>query len=513
MNKEKNHLMLSFSCGIVVLAFVTNILGRHFHLFEHSHGAQQLLSTAYIEDHFGLVLNLLVVIPTLLLAWGFILFKNNRNHPLIPYIVTLVFTFGSIAIISGGGGRVEFHFSVFMVVATIGYYQNLKALSLMTTLFSIHHLAGFYFFPEIVFGTLSYTYLMLALHVTFFLLTTGIVAWQVHSSQRMEKHLLELQTAQRKMISEEIAKKVTTTSKQLVSVSETLTNQVTYATEASSELAISIAQVATGSETQLRTVEGNLQVLSNITEAIDVIDQTAHNSVQQAQESVRHAFDGNQLVENLSGQMRGIKASADQSVATINKFHESSKAIESMTGIIADIADQTNLLALNAAIEAARAGEYGNGFSIVAKEVKKLAERSLEASKHIDTLIKQTVEDARLSVGSMNQVVDSTDTGLEAVHDSNLVFTKIFDSSQMVEEQIKEISSLAKTLMSSAEKVNSSMLQMATITEESAKSMQAAAGTTEEEHLLTERTLEVSNDLKILTSDLDQIISKLRTEF
>ncbi|MGE7603114.1 methyl-accepting chemotaxis protein [Peribacillus sp. NPDC097675] len=513
MNKEKNQLMLLFSSGIVLLALVTNILGRKFHLFEHSHGAHQVLSTAYIEDHFGLVLNLLVVIPTLLLAFGLILFKSNRNHSLIPYIVTLVFTFGSIAIISGGGGRVEFHFSIFMVVATIGYYQNLKVLSLMTTLFAVHHLAGFYFFPEIVFGAMSYTYLMLVLHVMFFLLTTGIVTWQVYSSQRMEKQLMELQTAQRKMISEEIAEKVTNTSKQLVSVSETLISQAKFATEASSELATSIAQVATGSETQLKTVEENLQVLSNITDAIGAIDQTAHISVQQAQESVRHAYDGNKLVESLSGQMKGIKDYADQSVATITNFHESSKAIENMTGIIADIADQTNLLALNAAIEAARAGEYGSGFSIVAKEVKQLAERSLEASKHIDDLIKRTVEDARLSVGSMVQVVDSTDTGLEAVHNSSLVFTKIFDSSQMVEEQIKKISSLAKTLMWSSENVNSSMLQMATITKESSKSMQVAAGTTEEEHLLTERTLKVSNDLKILTSDLEQIISKLRTEF
>jgi methyl-accepting chemotaxis protein len=208
--------MLLITGLVILLVFVANILGRIFHLFDHSHGLDHIVPSYQIEENFSFALNILVLIPVLLLCGSYVLYRVNKNSPYIPYLLTLALTFGSISIISGGSGRVEFHFSIFMVVAALGYYQNIKLLSLMTTIFAVHHLLGFFFFPEIVFGVHSYTFLMLILHATFLILTSSAVIWQVYSSKRIENDLLKKQEEQRKRIIEEIVDRLSFTSNQIL---------------------------------------------------------------------------------------------------------------------------------------------------------------------------------------------------------------------------------------------------------------------------------------------------------
>ena len=511
MNYKKNHLMLWLSTIIVVLMLTINLLGRYFQLFNYSHGMDMLPSHS-IEEQFGFLLYILAFLPVILLIPGWIIYKRNVRHPSIPFFVTLILTFSSIAIISGGGGRVEFHFSIFLVVTAIGYYQSLSLLSLMAGIFAVHHLVGFYILPEILFGTHEYTWLMLGLHLIFFSLTTASVVWQTLSGKKIEKQVQEFEEEQRKRISEEIANKVSVTSDKISDVSLALAEHAKYTTEASGELAASISSVSTGSDRQRRTAEENAKMILDISGGIEGIHETAQTAARYSSKSSSQAKDGLHLVESLSGHMYGIKEQVDQSAATIQAFHESARSIEAMTGTISEIADQTNLLALNASIEAARAGEYGKGFSVVANEVKQLAEKSLESSKHIESLIKNTLKEARLSSESMGQVSKSTDSGLNILKDSSLVFTQIFDSSQEVAYRTKEIAILASKLKTDAGQVNESMIEMEKITMESFESMQLAASATEQEYLLTEKTLQVSNDLKALTSELGDIMTRLRSD-
>ena len=511
MNYKKNHLMLWLSTIIVILMLVINLLGRFFQLFDYSHGMHMLPSHS-IEEQFSFLLYSLAFLPVILLISGWILYKRNVRHLYIPFLVTLVLTFSSIAIISGGGGRVEFHFSIFLVVTAIGYYQSISLLSLMAGIFAVHHLFGFYFLPEVLFGTHEYTWLMLGLHLIFFSLTTASVVWQTLSGKRIERQVQAFEEEHRKSISEEIATKVSSTSDKITEVSLALAENAKYTTEASGELAASIASVSTGSDRQRRTAEENVTMIADISGGIEGIHETAQTAALHSNKSSSQAKDGQQLVENLSGHMHGIKEKVDQSAATIHAFHESAKSIEDMTGTISEIADQTNLLALNASIEAARAGEYGKGFSVVANEVKKLAEKSLESSKHIEALIKKTLKEARLSSESMGQVSKSTDSGLDILKDSSLVFTQIFDSSQEVANRTKEIAILASKLKTQAGQVNESMIEMEKITKESFESMQFAASATEQEYLLTEKTLQGSNDLKVLTNELGDIMTRLRSD-
>lgn len=137
MTAEKNKLMHYITGAVILIVIIINILGRYFHLFNHSHGGGSIVTTSEIESLFGITLNVLMVLPILTFILSVIFYRKNKNHPYIPYLLTLALTFGSIAIISGGSGRVEFHFSIFMVVAALGYYQEIKLLLMMTVIFAI----------------------------------------------------------------------------------------------------------------------------------------------------------------------------------------------------------------------------------------------------------------------------------------------------------------------------------------------------------------------------------------
>lgn len=507
---KKNRLMHLITGLVVLLAFIVNILGRYFHLFDHSHGLDHMVSAVHIEKNFSFALNILVMIPLLLLTGSYLLYRSNKSHVWIPYLLTSALTFGSIAIISGGSGRVEFHFSIFMVVAALGYYQNIKLISLMTSIFAVQHLIGFLYFPEIIFGVSSYSLLMLLLHATFLVLTSSAVSWQVYSSKRIEMDLLRERNEQRTLIIEEIVDRISLTSAQIVDVSHSLSERSETTANASSQLARSIAQVASGIETQRRTLDKNVAFITEVTSGIQGINQTALIASDEAHQSAQQANDGKQMIGHLLEQINDINGFVDDSYTNMESLHNSTQSIENMIDVISSISEQTNLLALNASIEAARAGEYGKGFSVVANEVRKLAERSSESTQLISKLIKLNLENTRKSVDSITKVKQSTKAGFNLIHNSNAVFTQIYDSSQTVAVQITEISALAEELKGSSEQINSAMLEMTKVTDQSVESTTRVKHTTEIQHQLTEETFKVVSELSKLTSELDAVINKLK---
>ncbi|KAB7709153.1 hypothetical protein F9802_03340 [Bacillus aerolatus] len=510
MKSEKNKLMHYIAGAVVVLAMLFNTLGRYFHLFNHSHGGGHIVSSYDIEAQYSAALNILLFMPLVLFAISIFLYQKNKNHPYIPYLLTLVLTFSSMAIISGGSGRVEFHFSIFMVVAALGYYQEIKLLLIMTSLFAIQHIAGLLIFPELIFGVHHYTFFMLLLHAIFLVLTSSAVSWQVHSNKKIEDYYKKKQHEQRNNIIEDIVGRLSVTSDQVLHVSESLSFNAKQSIEQSSQLAVSIGEVASGTEHQMNIIESNMNIISEINKGIQEINQTAQMTSKKSHLSAQEAQKGSQLIESLLTQMKEINQNVEVSFTTIKELHLRSQSIESIIGVITNIADQTNLLALNAAIEAARAGEYGKGFSVVANEVKKLAEQSLDSSKNISEIIKQILEESSRSVESMINVKSSATDGLEIAQHSNKVFHQISEASMNVAAQIQEISSLVEYLNSSSGKVNEAMRMMYATAEQSAASTKEITIATEQQHELTENTFQVSKELNDLTNELGGVISKLR---
>src|SRR5690606_6467802 len=132
-------------------------------------------------------LNVLLMMPFLLLVFGIYFYKKNRSHSIIPLLVTLSLTFASISIIAGGDGLIEYHFSIFMVVAMITTFQRIRMIIISTVLFAIHHLGGYFFFPQLICGTEDYSFTLLMIHAIFLLLTSISTIIITVYAQRGEK--------------------------------------------------------------------------------------------------------------------------------------------------------------------------------------------------------------------------------------------------------------------------------------------------------------------------------------
>lgn len=510
MKRERNKLMLLIAGSVTFLAIVINILGRYFHLFDFSHGGMEILTSYEIEEQFGGLLNILLAIPIILFLFGVVLYKKNRNHIFLPYLLTLVLTFASIAIISGGSGRVEFHFSIFMVVAALGFYQEIKQLIMMTSIFAVQHIVGLLLVPEIVFGVKEYMFSMFLLHALFLVLTSSAVSWQVHSGRKIEQYYQKEQEEQRMNIVEDIVGRLAVTSNQILQVSETLSHNAKVSSDSSAELAASIEEVASITESQLVSIEENVEAINFVHQGIQTINQTAQSVSVNSNATAEESQKGSNQTEVLLSQMEEIDKEVDESYHAIKELHQRSQAIEGIIEVITGIADQTNLLALNAAIESARAGEYGKGFAVVASEVRSLAEQSLESSEHIAEIIKQMIIDTNYSVASINNVKTSTVEGLELAKKSNNVFQHISKSSNEVAAQIQGISSLVEEITTSSEQMNRAMEAIEQSVNQSSSGAKEITSITEKQNNEVQNTLDVSKKLNDLTVELNQVIHALK---
>src|SRR5262249_16918461 len=133
------------------------------------------------------------------------------------------------------------------------------------------------------------------------------------------------------------------------------------------------------------------------------ISSSASESANVARQSLNAAEEGRRAVQNSISGMNEIREQIQETSKRIKRLGESSQEIGEIIELITDITEQTNVLALNAAIQAAAAGEAGRGFSVVAEEVQRLAERSQQAAKQIGALIRTIQTDTQDAVAAMEK--------------------------------------------------------------------------------------------------------------
>ncbi|HBS58595.1 MAG TPA: methyl-accepting chemotaxis protein [Firmicutes bacterium] len=227
---------------------------------------------------------------------------------------------------------------------------------------------------------------------------------------------------------------------QVAASSQQLSASAEQSAVVSGQIASSITAVAQGADQQLQAVTDTLGVVEHISASVQQIAANSAFVTASADKAAKEAAEGGKVIELAVGKMADIEKTVNQSAAVVGQLGERSQEIGKIIDTIAGIAAQTNLLSLNAAIEAARAGEQGRGFAVVAEEVRKLAEQSQEAAKHIAELIGSIQSDTGNAVASMVDGTREVRSGSDMVNAAGQAFGRIIGLIAEVSRQISDIS-------------------------------------------------------------------------
>jgi methyl-accepting chemotaxis protein len=184
------------------------------------------------------------------------------------------------------------------------------------------------------------------------------------------------------------------------------------------EIATTINRIVADVEEQQSAISQTYQSRVTMQNEIDAITTLASELKSSATLARRDAATGNDAMGKTMSAMEAVRRESSGAVDAISTLTARSQAIEEIISIIGEIADQTNLLALNAAIEAARAGEHGRGFAVVATEVRKLAERSVSATREIDGILSSIRSEVLRAQRAMELSAKATNEGLSLANAS-----------------------------------------------------------------------------------------------
>ena len=275
---------------------------------------------------------------------------------------------------------------------------------------------------------------------------------------------------------------------------------------AATQVAAVINEVADGAQRQLEAVDHTRQTVDQMSEQIQEVTAKITNVANSSKQTETAAQAGLAHIETSVKQMQSINQTVKHSSLLVRKLGDRSMEIGQIIETISAIANQTNLLALNAAIEAARAGEQGRGFSVVAEEVRKLAEESQASAKQIATLIGAIQTETTQAVSAMEAGNKEVQTGSEVVVSAGQSFTNIVQRVNEVSEQVQGISATMQRLADGGQNIVNSVSQVEGVTKTTVSQTQRVSASTQEQSAAMEEIASNSQGLAKMAEKLKDIV-------
>ncbi|WP_400247451.1 methyl-accepting chemotaxis protein [Niallia sp. JL1B1071] len=292
--------------------------------------------------------------------------------------------------------------------------------------------------------------------------------------------------------------------------SNNLTNNTEENVSSITQIVNTIDQLAAGNSEQAETMSGISRTLSDVVSLIDEIATKTSENAEQAAHSLDSITEGQSSVDIQTKKMEETLAVSNEVNVSINELKRMINQVTGFVGIITSIAEQTNLLALNASIEAARAGEAGKGFSVVADEIRKLAEETSNSAREITSIIEKTSEKTDLAVsniGLSNKLVNEQKDALKITEEA---FNKIRNMYEGIVDGFKQTAAAMKTVNGNSQNVSNQIKDLTSHVEEFAASTEEISATGQEQLASTETIASAAKELDILASRLNKQINKFK---
>ncbi|SDC45387.1 methyl-accepting chemotaxis sensory transducer with Cache sensor [Pelagirhabdus alkalitolerans] len=300
--------------------------------------------------------------------------------------------------------------------------------------------------------------------------------------------------------------KVKETSTSVLNKSERLSQSAYDVNQGSVQISSTMEELASATELQSSHASELADDTESFTNAIENVSNDGETVKNHAIEVNELAISGKEKMDKTQQQMQVIDETVRQSVERVDALNEQTKQVSKMVTVIRDIAEQTNLLALNAAIEAKRANEAGNGFSVVAEEVRKLAGQVANSVTEITSTVSTIQSESHHVSDSLSHGYKEVESGIEIIDETNQTFSEIEQSVQSMVEQLDRVSNQLNDVNKGSHAMNDKIQDVASATEQSAAGVEETSASAEESSGMMQQVSENVEDLKQLASDLNHLV-------
>ncbi len=301
----------------------------------------------------------------------------------------------------------------------------------------------------------------------------------------------------------ETADKVAASSQELYASGE----QVGTAAE---DVGNTILGISTGAEEQSANIDSALSNLRNLINQINEVNTSTHTMQKTTVHMIDDIARGSKTASESIDSINNLKAEAEGVSKVIFNLGNTSNQIGQIIELITGIAEQTNLLALNAAIEAARAGEAGRGFSVVADEIRKLAEESADASGRIGRLIVEVKSGVDTAVTKMDSSIKSVNSSVKAIQENGDTFSVIYGQAEQLKDIVANVTQSVKIMTGSSRDFEDTMQQINETSHEFAANAEGVSAASEEQIALTEEIVSSSKAMAEMSEELSGLIKNFK---
>jgi len=303
-----------------------------------------------------------------------------------------------------------------------------------------------------------------------------------------------------------------TTSQQVASTAAELSVGSDQTSEAMEQISTSIQDVATDAERQATHAKEAVDAVAQMGEAINHITEQVMQVHETSNETIETANSGNEIVDQAGEQMHVIGEGTESLNNAIHGLHERSHQIEHIISLISNISEQTNLLALNASIEAARAGEHGMGFSVVADEVRQLAEQSAEATGDVSSLITEIQQEIDHAVKTMSENEPVIREGIALTNEAGNSFRNISSAVVKMTEQIEQVAHDVRAMNEDASRLTTIASETEELSEATVRNAETVAAATEEHTATMEEINSATQNLATMAESLQDSVDTFMLE-